>query len=310
MCSGRRGGGPPSSSPHRPGHATSASDRRLGRPREDRYRCCQRTLQPDPGTRPYPQTLSQPRRDRALGAADEPWPRRSAKSSIPRTGTWSMGPSGIARTSRSTLARPTVPSELVREPGTGPCRPRDLDHGRRWGVRRLNDYVKLRGSAQRRPLWRSRGYGRRIPGSPMSIRTGYPPIAVSARSRRYRECTRRASVVTTRAYRPLTPRQSLDADGRANPPDVENTDTLQMRGRIHPAVCSAPARSSTTDVSAGQRRPLLHRMWARFHIKMAVNRTGAHGFHLLVRKPPHRRLNVHRARPTARSNNHRNRWPA
>jgi len=57
----------------------------------------------------------------------------------------------------------------------------------------------------------------------------------------------------TRAHRLLIPWPSLDADSRAHPPDVENIDTVQMREEVHPAVFSAPGRSSTIDDSAGQR---------------------------------------------------------
>ncbi|WZU35175.1 hypothetical protein Rruber_04683 [Rhodococcus ruber] len=63
----------------------------------------------------------------------------------------------------------------------------------------------------------------------MSIRTGYPPIAVSARCRRDREMHSTRFAGTTWARRPLSPRPSLDADHRSTRRE-SRTSTLSKCG--------------------------------------------------------------------------------
>lgn len=164
-------------------------------------------------------------------------PRRSAKSSIPRTGTSSRGRSGIARTVRNTVSRPTVTEEPARESGAGTPGHRQSDcrdQGRRCGgasAPRQGQSRQLLGEGlcgavdgvaeeaadpgvdqDRIPADCGIGKPAAIPGMHSTCLTG-----------------------GTRAHRVLIPRSSLDADGRAHPPDVENIDTVQMREQVHHA---------------------------------------------------------------------------
>ena len=111
------------------------------------------------------------------------------------TGTSPMGRSGIDRTARSRVSRPTAtPSRPESRAPARPAAARPIASiiAVPAGVRRLHRSVNP-AICSAKVLAPQSVVSQKNRRARTSIRTGCPPIAVSANCRRYRECTRAAS---------------------------------------------------------------------------------------------------------------------